>query len=412
LKRLFRRFVTNQLHGLRNSALRSTSLLPNGLLIVLFALQITSCGKEPMAPEAQKASLPQSQRLVSMEAHESPSDGTIVIDFETPDLGSDFSRVIDPYVDAVSEVVFDVLPDTIPHASGGGSYDATLGLIKNRWHFPSICTLPESDNQKLVSGVRELLGASGECIQATFPKELPRHSLISVQFEALWWAYGVIWLYDENLNLTGYVKELLDPPYLSCGVPPILDGRKVVSVESSGRVKYVLMDVWWKAVSNFVFSLDNFSFRPGGDYTLDIRPGSCPNVLNAKSNGVFTASLLGSDLADVLQIDLSTLRLDGVAPLRVQGVDIAGTPSEVDCACPPMGPDGHHDLLLQFKTQEVLSARAGQEFSNPPKLYLTGNLWDGTPFGASDCVRFVGDSTAGRLSDGEPMPRDSGGNDS
>ena len=120
MKRLFRRFVTNQLHGLRNSALRSTSLLPNGLLIVLFALQITSCGKEPMAPEAQKASLPQSQRLVSMEAHESPSDGTIVIDFETPDLGSDFSRVIDPYVDAVSEVVFDVLPDTIPHASGGG----------------------------------------------------------------------------------------------------------------------------------------------------------------------------------------------------------------------------------------------------------------------------------------------------
>ncbi|MGD8383662.1 MAG: hypothetical protein PVJ11_16085, partial [Syntrophobacterales bacterium] len=60
---------------------------------------------------------------------------------------------------------------------------------------------------------------------------------------------------------------------------------------------------------------------------LDIKPTSCPNPLNTKKRGVLPAAILGTENFDVTQIDVSTLRLEGVAPIRWNLEDVA-TPFE------------------------------------------------------------------------------------
>ena len=49
---------------------------------------------------------------------------------------------------------------------------------------------------------------------------------------------------------------------------------------------------------------------------VDIKPTSCPNPLNPKSNGVVPVAILGTADFDVSQIDPASILLEGVAPLR------------------------------------------------------------------------------------------------
>ncbi len=58
---------------------------------------------------------------------------------------------------------------------------------------------------------------------------------------------------------------------------------------------------------------------------VDIKPGSCPNPLNVNSKGVLPVAILGTDDLDVTTIDLNTIRLMGVAPVRSDYEDV-GTP--------------------------------------------------------------------------------------
>jgi hypothetical protein len=57
---------------------------------------------------------------------------------------------------------------------------------------------------------------------------------------------------------------------------------------------------------------------------LDIKPGSCPNPLNTVSRGVLPVAILGAADFDVTQIDLSTIQLEGVPPLRSSLEDVSG----------------------------------------------------------------------------------------
>jgi len=60
---------------------------------------------------------------------------------------------------------------------------------------------------------------------------------------------------------------------------------------------------------------------------LDIKPGSCPNPFNAKlfeyvgcdnehKGGVLPVTILGSDGFDVYDVDIGTVRLEGIRPLE------------------------------------------------------------------------------------------------
>ncbi len=155
------------------------------------------------------------------------------------------------------------------------------------------------------------------------------------------------------------------------------------------------------------------------ELALDIRPRSCPNPLNPRSQGVLPVALIGSESFDVTQVDIDSLvlaRADGVGgsvgPLtgpreprpRVAdaGTAFVGEP----CECHHIGPDGIDDLVLKFSTPELVETL---ELGSLPggtsvMLTLSGSLLDGTEFEASDCIVTVGRHTPATLG-GRRKPR-------
>ena len=142
----------------------------------------------------------------------------------------------------------------------------------------------------------------------------------------------------------------------------------------------------------------------GGDApTLDIKPRSCPNPINvsifenppknalSKKGGVLPAAVLGTEDFDVHDIDVSSIRLMGVSPLRDCYEDVA-TPVSTggECDCNTDGPDGFMDLTLKFLKSEVAAAMGSVAVDEVIALTLTAKLNDGTPIELSDCMTVVG----------------------
>ncbi len=144
---------------------------------------------------------------------------------------------------------------------------------------------------------------------------------------------------------------------------------------------------------------------------IDIKPGSCPNMWNPRSNGVLKVAILGgSEDLDVAAIDKTTLaiaRADGVGGSAPPNDGPPGPKGAVlaDVATPFLGSvndchelegDGVPDLQLTFRSDDVASAL---EMDGLPKgalvqLVVSGQLLDGTPFEASgDAVRLVAPGT-------------------
>jgi hypothetical protein len=129
---------------------------------------------------------------------------------------------------------------------------------------------------------------------------------------------------------------------------------------------------------------------------LDIKPGSCPNPINTNiphssnaNGGVLPVAVLGSEEFDVYAIDISSLELEGVSPLRHGYKDIAAPPDSTDeCACSEAGPDGYTDLTLKFARMDIV-AGLGKVSGNSVPLTLTGQMMDGTPIELTNCVKIV-----------------------
>lgn len=132
---------------------------------------------------------------------------------------------------------------------------------------------------------------------------------------------------------------------------------------------------------------------------LDIKPGACPNQLNVlpytkakengkKPHGVLPVALLGTSEFDVADVDVSTVRLEGVEPLGHAFDDVSEpTVEQGECACGEGEPDGYTDLTLKFSRAELVDALGSP--SGAVSLTLTGQLVDGRDFEASDCVSIV-----------------------
>ncbi|MFQ5907633.1 MAG: hypothetical protein ACE5JE_02215 [Thermoplasmata archaeon] len=130
---------------------------------------------------------------------------------------------------------------------------------------------------------------------------------------------------------------------------------------------------------------------PFVEVPVDIRPGSCRNPLNVKSQGVLPVAILGTGDFDVSQIDPSTVELEGISPLRWSMEDVAtpyepymGKEDAFDCTTD--GPDGFFDLTLKFSTQAIVGV-LGEVFDGDVLvLGLHGEHWDGTSFDGEDVV--------------------------
>ncbi len=120
---------------------------------------------------------------------------------------------------------------------------------------------------------------------------------------------------------------------------------------------------------------------------LDIKPQSCPNPFNVNSKGVLPVAIPGSETVNVNDIDIDSIQLAGVSPIRSNYEDVAtGLVDPIECECSTEGPDGYIDLTLKFEIQAIADALGeaydGEEFI----LYLTGYLYDGTAIEGSDCI--------------------------
>ena len=127
---------------------------------------------------------------------------------------------------------------------------------------------------------------------------------------------------------------------------------------------------------------------------VDVKPHSCPNVLNVKVQGSLPVAILGTESLDISQVDPVSVRLEGVAPLTWSVADVA-TPyvpfvgKEEPTDCTDAGPDGFPDLKLKFAVPELIAALGEVADGDAVVVHLTGALKDefgGTPIVGEDVV--------------------------
>ena len=122
---------------------------------------------------------------------------------------------------------------------------------------------------------------------------------------------------------------------------------------------------------------------------IDVKPASCPNPVNVKSKGVLPVAILGSAELDVTDIDVSTIELNGVSPIRSEIEDVAtpfGGILEDELSCTTDGADGFDDLTLKFKTQDIIAAIGPVDDGDVVTLTLTGALNDATALSGQDNI--------------------------
>jgi hypothetical protein len=130
---------------------------------------------------------------------------------------------------------------------------------------------------------------------------------------------------------------------------------------------------------------------------VDIKPGSCPNPINLKDQGMLPVAILGKAGFDVDRIDPATIALgrpgvsEAVHVLRWAYEDV-GTPFDGElCDCHAKGADGFRDLTLKFDAQEVIhTLRLGEVVGETLPLTIIGSLKNGVAFTGQDCVRVQG----------------------
>lgn len=222
-------------------------------------------------------------------------------------------------------------------------------------------------------------------------------------------AYGLAWTGTDFLVC---MREAGDPTMVTTLFKYSAAGEMLVRYEKftfngydvawDGEFAWVGVYGWQGDRDGRILKLRIESDEPVEAY-LDIKPGSCPNPFNAKKKskawanengskgGVLPVALLGTPAFDVDDVDVATLLLEGVAPLRSGYEDVA-TPTEFEggCACTTAGPDGHEDLTLKFSRVEIAEALGDVLPGETIPLTLTGELTDGTSFDAVDCVVIVG----------------------
>jgi hypothetical protein len=106
--------------------------------------------------------------------------------------------------------------------------------------------------------------------------------------------------------------------------------------------------------------------------SVDIKPGSVTNPFNIRSEGLLPVAILGSPKVNVSQVDLTSIKLAGITPVRSAVSDLQG--------------DGYADLVLHFRNQDLAGVLVGVTDGEVVGLELTGVLLDGTVLKGTDSI--------------------------
>jgi hypothetical protein len=109
---------------------------------------------------------------------------------------------------------------------------------------------------------------------------------------------------------------------------------------------------------------------------IDIKPGSFPNSINLRSNGVVPVAIFGSTVFDALQVDPASLTLAG-AKVKVVGK------GKYSCQGEDVNRDGRPDLVCHFLTSQLV-VESGDSI-----VALEGTTFAGARFRGQDTVRIV-----------------------
>ncbi len=113
--------------------------------------------------------------------------------------------------------------------------------------------------------------------------------------------------------------------------------------------------------------LDNVAVNPAA--TIDIKPGSYPNVINLGSKGKVPVAILSTKALPATDVSPSTVSFAGAPPVMWSFEDVNG--------------DGVPDLVLHYRTQDLNLA------SDATKACIAGMTTSGTPFEGCDGVKIV-----------------------
>jgi len=117
---------------------------------------------------------------------------------------------------------------------------------------------------------------------------------------------------------------------------------------------------------------------PSIDVDIDIKPGSFPNSLNLKANGLIPVAILGGQYFDVTSIDVTQHRFQCLSPAH----DLTDPDVYMD-HLQDVNLDGYLDLVAHYKTQDTC-------IGNSQTVACTyGRTTDGTYFEGCDSVNIV-----------------------
>ncbi len=188
---------------------------------------------------------------------------------------------------------------------------------------------------------------------------------------------GINWTADSN-NPVFHINDGVEWRDIRTYTPSVIKAGNIYKMWFSGKesaescysIGYATAEIPWLSVH------------------IDIMPRSCPNLLFINHRGSIKVAILGTPDFNVKDIDVATIKLEGVKPKRWRIRDVSAPVVDPDniCDCGIYGQDGFRDLFLNFGKRKIIAALGNIETGDEVVLTLTGNLKDGTRIEGRDCV--------------------------